>query len=98
MSQPDAAPEMPKPLGEGRSWHPIEDKLVEAYSLYVPYIMPEGYSTIKRRATLSRIKGEPGWTLTTTPRWPSDMTCQMKLPPSEDPPFQLAEALYDAAK
>jgi hypothetical protein len=90
--------EMPKPLGEGRSWHPIEDKLVEAYSLYVSYIMPEAYSTIKRQATLSRIRGEPGWTLTTTPRWPMDKTCQMKLPPSEDPPFQLAEALYDAAK
>jgi hypothetical protein len=90
--------DMPKPLGEGRSWHPIEDKLVEAYSLYVPYTMPEGYSTIKQRATLSRIWGEPGWTLTTTPRWPFVMTSQMKLPPSEDPPFQLAEALYDAAK
>ena len=85
--------EVPKALGEGRSWHPVEDKLVEAYSLYVPYIMPEGYDTLKRRVTLSRIWGEPGWTLT-----PLDMTCQMKLPPSEDPPFQLAEALYDAAK
>ena len=90
--------DMPKALGEGRSWHPVEDKLVEAYSLYVPYTMPEGYDTLKRQATLSRIKGEPGWTLTTTPRWPFDMTSQMKLPPSEDPPFELAEALYDAAK
>ena len=90
--------EMPKPLGEGRSWHSVEDKLVEAYSLYELYAMPEGYGTAKQQAVLSRIKGEPGWTLTTTPRWPMDMTPQMKLPPSEDPPFQLAEAMYDAAK
>jgi len=93
--------DMPKPLGEGRSWHPVEDKLVEAYSLYEPYIMPEGYSTTKRRATLSRIKGEPGWVLTGVRMNPinvSQWRWQLQLPPSEDPPFELAEAMYDAAK
>lgn len=93
MSQHDAAPKVPR-----RSWHPIEDKLLEVYAMYEPYTMPEGYSTIKRRLSLTRVKGEPGWTITSIPDWHRNTVWQIKLPPSTDPPFQLAEALYDAAK
>lgn len=81
--------ELPKALHPGRQWH-ITERFPARYALYEDYRMPEGYWTVRNLFSLHYRETYKTWKMTT------DKT--MMQIQSIDPPFQLAEALYDAAK
>lgn len=94
MSQRDrrqaiASSELPKALNPGRQWH-ITERFPAYYALYENCTTPEGYHTVRVMFSLFYFEHIPAWVV-----WTGRL--RLDFPDSYDPPFQLAEALYDAA-
>ncbi len=82
--------ELPKPLGPEREWKLVDAPPLPRFALYQRHTMPEGYVTYKGLmhlkyygVTKTWVIFAEGWRITIE---------------SEEPPFVLAEALYDARK
>jgi hypothetical protein len=82
--------DLPKALNPGRQWH-IAERFPAQYSLYENCTTPEGYHTVRPMFRLFYVEPRSVWCL-----W--DGRLGMDFPDSYDPPFGIAEALYDAAK
>jgi hypothetical protein len=88
-------PETPIPgLQPGYEWH-LRSIRPLRYALHEPCVTSEGIHTFQWRLSLTHSVIAPDWFVSANfngEQW------QVTLPESKDPPFQLAEVLYDAAK
>jgi len=83
-------PELPKPLGPERKWQLINALSSPRFGLYERHTMPEGYVTYKILFSLRYYGVSRTWVIFAE-GW------RMAIE-SEETPFVLAEALYDARK
>ena len=81
--------ELPKPLGPEREWQLIDAFSHRRFGLYERHTMPEGYVTYKILFCLKHYDTNEWDIFTEGWRMPIE---------SEETPFVLAEALYDARK
>ena len=82
--------ELPKPLGPEREWQLIDSFSYRRFGLYERHTMPEGYVTYKGLMHLKYYAVSKTWVISAEGwRMPIE---------SEETPFVLAEALYDARK
>jgi hypothetical protein len=82
--------ELPKPLGPEREWKLVDAPPSQRFGLYQRHTMPEGYVTYKNLIHLKHYAVTKTWAIFAE-GW------RMAIE-SEEPPFVLAEALYDARK
>jgi|LakMenEpi03Aug12_release.lakeMendotaPanAssembly.Ray.scaffolds.fasta_scaffold2657926_1 hypothetical protein len=82
---------LPKPLGPEREWKLVDElAAIQRFGLYQRHTMPEGYVTYKGLMHLKYYGVTKTWVIFAE-GW------RMAIE-SEEPPFVLAEALYDARK
>lgn len=82
--------ELPKPLGPEREWKLVDAPPSPRFGLYERHTMPEGYVTYKGLMHLKYYAVTKTWVIFAE-GW------RMAIE-SEETPFVLAEALYDARK
>jgi hypothetical protein len=92
MSQPDG----PVPgLRPGREWHLVNDFRPRKYALYEPCVTSDGTPTFQWKATLTHSGFLDGWFVSAFLN--DGVLWQVRLSESDEPPFEKAEVLYDAA-
>lgn len=78
----------------GREWHLVNNFRPQKYALYEPCVTSDGTPSFQWKATLTHAGFLDGWFVSA---FFDGVMWQVRLPESDEPPFQLAEVLYDAA-